>query len=194
VLLSPHGRESGIYAANKGSLEPFGVPGFGLDEGAAPPSAARLAEIWGRPLLHEPLDHGAMVPLSLVARTPPVLVATIAEHLSPQERIDEGQRFSAALTRLAEHEDVFFLASLNTSAGLSARAPLTELPEGRRLDERIVSSLRSGDQPDDPAMWEKGHSCGAGPFAAWLELFGKGRVVSYEYPFGVGYLVAVADE
>ena len=40
---------------------------------------------------------------------------------------------------------------------------------------------------------EVGGSCGAGPLAAFAELFaGSAEIHAYEAPFGVGYLVATA--
>jgi hypothetical protein len=157
--------------------------------------AARfLAEGWGRPLLEREVDHGAVVPLSLLGeRKLSVVVATIEESLRSSEAEERAKAFADAVSALAEGRNVWFLASFNTSAALSPRAPLTERSAGKTLDDAILSSLEDAEAEIPGDLWEEGGSCGAGPLSAWRHLFrGSTERLCYEFPYGVGYLVARA--
>ncbi len=192
VLLSPHGRATGVYEAARGSLAHLGVPGVVCERPTASDLVGSLARGWRQPLLPEGIDHGALVPLSLLPpSSTPVVACCLSESSSEEEQRRAGLAFAEALLALAGDLDVFFVASLNTSAALTPRAPLLAIEGGRALDDAVLASLADG-TPVHEGAWAAGGSCGAGPWAAFEALKeGAGaRTASYEHPFGVGYLVA----
>lgn len=197
VLLSPHGAETGVYRRPRGSLANFGTPSVSVDRVTDAEVATRLAEDWRHPVLESEADHGVVVPLRLLPSTDvPVVACTLRGGDPIANARRDAESLAAVLRRLADSRPLAFLASMNTSSALSARAPLAERPEGRALDAAILDRV-SGERasnwvPDD--MWSAGGSCGAGPFAAWMLLCAGLLLeeVSYESPFGVGYLVTVA--
>ncbi len=91
--------------------------------------------------------------------------------------------------------DVDVVASVNTGAGVTARAPLGELPEGLELERELVAGLaRDAATLVDggAALAALGGSCAGGPLTVLGRLFAglRGRVLAHEWPYGVGYLVA----
>jgi hypothetical protein len=112
--------------------------------------------------------------------------------------IADASVFADALRALGAGRDLLFVASLNTSASLSARAPLGHRPEAARLDRDLVDALetdagRAGELA--VALHDVGGSCGAGPLAAFSLLFAgtPASVLGYEHPAGVGYLGALVE-
>ena len=199
VIASPHGAATGIHASIEGSLGGFGpgLPGLRADGDAS--AALILASGSSLSLLEGPVDHGVTVPLLLlgsdegnVHELPPVVACVQAED-------DDASAFAAAVAeatqKLADERSVAFLASAHTSAGLTPRAPLTELDAAKDLDTQILETLSSdvGGLTTIPAdRWVAAGSCGAGPLLALAKLY-SGRTVevaAYDAPYGVGYLVA----
>ena len=194
VVLSSHGSATGVYARGIASLH-----GFGLDEPRfnAPVNhvlAVEVANAWGERLLDDELDHGVVVPLALVDARAMTVAATLAEDTDPASAIAKGRAFAAAVRAI--RAPVAFVASANTGAALSARAPLGLRDDAVEADRRLLEWLRTGEDDGDEvleAVAEAGGSCGVGPLAAFAALFpGKASVDAYESPFGVGYLVATA--
>jgi hypothetical protein len=201
LVVSPHGRGAGVYAGGTGSEVSFGGPEARLDCPTDMDAAESLARAWKAPLLEDELDHGAIGCLHLLDVRRPSVVAGLPEATGPGAAADacaamvEGRKLAGAVKRAFSGSSVLVVASAHTSAALTPRAPLTERPEGRALDERLLISLATDvGALDDISCdaWSAGGSCGAGPFAAWGRLL-PGRsaeVLAYEHPFGVGYLVA----
>jgi hypothetical protein len=196
VVVSPHGGRTGVYGATRGSLAAFDVRGVSLDHLSDDEAAKEIAETWGQPLLEDRVDHGVLVPLLLLdLGDVPAVGCSFAESAPPEEIRAEARQLAAALSRLAEKRTLAVLVSMNTSAALSPRAPLTELPAGKALDEALLDRLSGGTDKDIAVeMWAAAGSCGLGPFTVWTELFAQQpiRRVSYEAPYGVGYLVATS--
>jgi hypothetical protein len=197
VIISPHGPSTGVYASPAGSLAGFGRPQARLDASSDPDLVRRVAEDWRQPVLESEADHGVVVPISLLGPGEmPVLACTLRDEGPIPEVRREAEALASIVRDLADSRRVAFVASLNASTALSPRAPLMERSEGIALDAAILDGLsRDGAQrwvPDE--MWSSGGSCGAGPFAAWMLLCAGLPLeeISYESPFGVGYLVAVA--
>jgi len=146
----------------------------------------------------EELDHGVLVPFYYLAQ------AGVAAHLVwvgmsflPPEEL---YAFGVAVARAAEKcgRRVAFLASGDLSHRLTREAPAGYHPEAARFDALLVQKVREGDLEGllklDPALAEKAGECG---WRSFMMMAGAldGRVVSpevlsYEGPFGVGYLVA----
>lgn len=209
VIASSHGDFTGVHGSIEGSLEPFG-PGLPALEAPGDMAAAMTASSSGLPLLEGRVDHGVTVPLLLLLEAVPDLAEGDAEVLSPvkfpplvafvqgeddPDPLAFGRAVAEATQQLATDRSVAFLASAHSGAGLTPRAPLTELEASKAFDERLLGALRTdvGDISSMPLSdWDAAGSCGAGPLIAFGELFSgqAAEIAAYEAPFGVGYLVA----
>jgi hypothetical protein len=201
VLLSPHGACSGVFEHVRGSLSGFGVPGVEGDWPSPPGLAAALAADWGLPLLDHPVDHGLLVPLLLgAAAGRPVVATTVAEATGHggglEPALGDARRLAPCISRLGDR--VGFVASVNTSAALTPRAPFGEQPPALEVEEQALDALRTDvgrlDALASP-LFELGRSCGAAPLAclAGLRRGSGARLCAYERPAGVGYPVAFVD-
>lgn len=188
VVLSPHGSNAGVYADGRADLSSFGVPRAKGRLSASDDAIHDLADAWGRPVLEEPPDHGVAVPVLLGPLAPPVIGVAFAEGPDPTA---DAAGLADALRRI-DHD---VIASVNTGAGVTARAPLSELDAAPALERDLADALRS----DSSAVADvarrlaaDGGSCCLGPLLVLAELFsgGSAEVLAHEWPFGVGYLVA----
>lgn len=200
VLCSSHGTRTGVYRSVRGSLGPQGLADISADRHASS-SAARLAEMWGRPLLDDPVDHGVVVPLQLglVPENAEVIACCltewtgqIAQDLAPV--LEGAASLAAAVRGLSGERDVAFMASAHGSAALTPRAPLTERPEGIEFEKRLQAAFRSDVAAISgftPSAWLDAGSCGAGPLTALGELVdGPADMIALDDSYGVGYYVA----
>jgi hypothetical protein len=171
VLLTPHASKAGVYRQVRGHLGSFGLPDIAV---AAPTNDEVIGAI-GSPLLDEGADHGVVVPLRLGRWSQPVVAVGVAG----------GERLA-----FESEERVAVVASVNGSAGISARAPLTAVPGAdvaeRRFADAVQNDLRS------VASIELPGSCGSDVLATFAEVFDgrRAKVLAHEVPVGVGYLVA----
>ena len=204
VLVSPHGSDARVYRRPRGNLEGLGVRGIGVDVEGDDAAAEALADMWVWPASTEGIDHGATVPLALGAsKANRVVVASLSQSTGTSgtgvERVlSEARSLASAIRRLSETTKVVVVASANTSAGLSPRGPLTELPGAAEVEERLLEALERdvGEvEPIAEGLFHDGASCGAGPLFCLALLF-PGRpasVLAHESPVGVGYIVAQVD-
>ncbi|MCU0640634.1 MAG: hypothetical protein MUC35_00915 [Candidatus Margulisbacteria bacterium] len=144
------------------------------------------------------LDHGVLVPLyypTAAGSKKPVL--PIAISFMPLSKLFE---FGRALARTADRlgRKVALIASADMSHRLTPEAPSGFSPKGKVFDEQLVALVKNNDIKGllkfDPVLAEE-----AGQDALWsiAILLGaldgqnaKPEVLSYEGPFGVGYMVA----
>lgn len=147
------------------------------------------------------LDHGALVPLHyMVEAGIKKNLLPIAIGFLPLKKLFE---FGKSLVTDAERLDrkIAIVASADMSHRLSPDAPAGFDPQGKKFDEKLVDLVRNYDVkgildfPEDLAE-------GAGQDALWsiAILLGaldglqiKHEVLSYEGPFGVGYMVATFE-
>lgn len=199
VLLSPHGSRTGVYRSTAGSLADFGLRGIRATHPTVDGIVSDLSSAWDRPILEGPVDHGVLVPLLSLCPAVPVVTATLRETAwvdrgSVETSVGEGRTFIDAAHSLSDRR-LAFVASCNTGAGLSPRAPLTEVSRAVELEERLAGDLERGALSRDLAI-EVGcaGSCAAGTLAAFAAAFGgsQNQVRAHDAPFGVGYLVASA--
>jgi AmmeMemoRadiSam system protein A len=165
-----------------------------LAHGAAVPCEPRGAHPSASPGV---LDHATMVPLAFLDpdSTFSLVVVSLCA-LGYQAHRDLGSVVHAAAEGLGRR--VAFVASGDLSHRLSHEAPSGYSPHGRVLDEAIVRIVRSGRLTDlasiDPMVVEDGGECGLRSFVMLGGYCGEdsdSRVLSYESPWGVGYLTAV---
>ena len=142
------------------------------------------------------LDHGILVPLHFLARKRYPLVCLSMSFLDYRDHYQLGIALRDAVESLGR--SVVFVASGDMSHRLKPGAPAGYSPRGEEFDREIVDILNSADYARlfrlDPAMVEDAGECGLRSiFALAGSMDGHsvtGGVLSYEGPFGVGYMVA----
>ena len=140
------------------------------------------------------LDWGVLVPLSFLE--PRTIVS-----LSIVNSYAEHRQLGQLVRRCAEElgRDTLFVASGDLSHALTHEAPAPYDPRGKLFDDEVVQLLGSGDFAGltriDPILLEGAAECGLRSFIALGGFLGDDapvdpEVLSYEGPFGVGYMVA----
>ena len=190
VLISPHGSRPGVYSSPRADLAFVGVPRANARYTVDTRGAEALRARWRRPWLDEPCDHGIAVPLLLGEPAEPLVAVSLGEGADPE---DEAVALADAIRAL--DGDVTVVASANTGAGITARAPLTELPGAGTLEDELRAVLErdlGGLVEIASRLGSEGGSCGVGPLLVLGHLFADraARVLAHSWPVGVGYLVA----
>ncbi len=147
------------------------------------------------------LDHGSMVPLYYLQEAgvnAPGLHITFG--YNPYRRL---YQFGKALRRAVDKRGapVVVIASGDLSHRLIPGAPASYNPRGAEFDRLLVELLRDGRVEDilefDPQLVEAAGECGLRSIIIALGMFdGEAfttEILSYEGPFGVGYLVAALN-
>jgi aromatic ring-opening dioxygenase LigB subunit len=201
VLISPHGTDARVCRSADGTLDALGVPDITVTAPVDTELVSRLADEWIWPPSSEEIDHGATVPLALGAakinRVVPVALPEITgpDGTSLAKAHDAARALTDALGTVAENKKVAVIASVNTSAGLSPRGPLTEVPGAAEIESRVLEAIQR-DLAEVEGLVDELHSaggsCGSGPLLCLALLFGghPARLLAYERPVGVGYPVA----
>ena len=144
------------------------------------------------------LDHGTAVPLYFLQRHgwPGRVVALGYSFLSNEDHVRFGNCIRAAIDKVGRR--VAFIASGDLSHRLKPGAPAGYNPQAYRFDEEVVAAIRSNSTSRivtiDPELRRTAGECG---YRSMLVAIGvaqglesRGEVISYEAPFGVGYMVA----
>jgi AmmeMemoRadiSam system protein A len=146
-----------------------------------------------------PVDHGTIVPMSFLdpAGARPFVGVSISF-----AELQTHQAFGRAVRRAADRlgRRVVFVASGDLSHRLTPDAPAGYAPEATDFDEAVTRIVRAGDLGDllslDRGLIAEAGECGLRSFvmlAGFLaDVYYDTRVLSYEGPWGVGYLTAVA--
>jgi len=209
IIITPHGAVSAaavpVYASHvyEGSFAQFGAPKPVYSfKGDAELSRriARESEERGinASLINETLlDHGVLVPMVypyLKGVKIPILPIAIA--LKPLAELYE---FGKAVLEAAEglNRKVAIIASADMSHRLSPSAPSGYSPRGKEFDDKLVE-LVSANNVEGILNFDPGLAEEAGQDALWSIAMLLGaleglnlnpEVLSYEGPFGVGYMV-----
>ncbi len=214
VIMSPHAPLDrsfmGLSAVDEhaGTFRSFGAPDVGFKASGGLELAGSIrqaAESAGVPVRafatgrRVELDHGVLVPLVLLfsgASENPKLVVLSFSYLEPEAHVAFGRAVALAIDD--SDARVLFVASGDLSHRLIPGAPAGFSPHGAEFDRSVVDAVGSADLgallalPRD-VVREAGE-CG---LRSLFTMFGvlEGRrfdpeVLSYEGPFGVGYLVA----
>lgn len=223
VLLSPHApllaHWMGVSLASsyEGTLAYFGAPnvivGADADEALARQILERAAEAEvpagstssaGETL---DLDHGSMVPLVYLfgdMEKPCRLVLLSFSYLDLQAHVSFGTVVGEVM--LEAKQRVLYVASSDLSHRLKPGAPAGYDPRGKEFDTLVADHFAQGDWRGllaiDPTVVAAAGECGyrslavlsgvvAAARAAGLET--ENRMLSYEGPFGVGYLVGEVE-
>ena len=143
------------------------------------------------------LDHGTIVPLYFInKRFPKFKLVHITYGMLPKMQL---YKFGMCIRKAVEESDVkaVFIASGDLSHKLSETGPYGYTPEGEAFDKEIISLLEKGDALGvfnmDCNMVEKAAECGLRSYYIMLGAMDgfdiKGKPLSYEGTFGVGYSV-----
>ena len=144
------------------------------------------------------LDHGVMVPMHFLL--PGVKGVPLVPLTFSQLPLQAHFAFGKAIGRAAEQSQkrVALIASGDLSHRLIPGAPAGYEPSGKVFDEKLVDALARLDTEAilnlDKELIERAGECGLRSFVilsgALEGLQVKPQILSYEGPFGVGYLVA----
>ncbi|MBU0661114.1 AmmeMemoRadiSam system protein B [Patescibacteria group bacterium] len=144
------------------------------------------------------LDHGASVPLSfLTTHTPDIPIIPMGfSHLSPKMHIQFGQALQAFIQERPER--IAVIASGDLSHCLTKQSPAPFDKEGALFDKRLMQLLDTkntmGVATMNTEMLKAAQECGYRSILILLGVLSEMHYTctrySYEYPFGVGYLVA----
>ena len=219
VMISPHATVFGDAIAinalpeTKGDLARFGAPQVVLSykydqdlgqeigwqaEDLGLPVAEIDKKVAGRLNVSLELDHGFMVPLYFLQQAGvklPLIPCSMGV-FSPEKLY----AFGLAIKQAAEatKTKVAVIASGDLSHRLTADAPAGYDPKGKEFDQAIVASIKPLDVMGlvnlEEDLCERAGECGLRPIIMMLGALdgtaADGDVLSYEGPFGVGYLVA----
>ena len=144
------------------------------------------------------LDHGTAVPLYFLQHNgwSGKVVALGYSFLSNEEHLRFGRCVRTAIQKIGRR--VAFIASGDLSHRLKPGAPAGYNPEARLFDEEVVAAIRSGQVQRivemDQDLRRTAGECGYRSMLVALGVTEQNdsncEVISYEAPFGVGYLVA----
>ena len=143
------------------------------------------------------MDHGALVPIHhLLKRINPHVLHLSFSLLSFQSHYAYGEM----LGKVFENTDkrIAIIASGDLSHRLLPNSPAGYSPAAKFFDERLIESLGQGDLASILHLREENvHDAAECGLRSFLIMLGAIRdkktnfqLLSYEYPFGIGYLVA----
>ncbi len=223
VLLSPHSplarSQMGISLASsyRGSLAYFRAPQVTLAADADQELAKAIIDesaahgiptvVTASPAEVVDLDHGAMVPLYYVMEglgRSAKLVLLSFSYLSLEEHVRFGQAVGRVM--LASRARIVYVASADLSHRLLPGAPAGYDPRAPEFDNAVAGTFARGDwealMSIDAGLVHAAGECGYRSLAVLagvvdsVESSGgsfKNHLLSYEGPFGVGYMVGTVD-
>lgn len=210
VLVSPHAplfpKHFSISSANifSGNFRQFGefesYFEFGNDSEVAETihENAQAANLPVKLIPNADLDHGALVPLYYLAKNRPktklVLISFSYQDLDAHFKF--GQIINAVIQSSPKH--IAFVASGDLSHRLTPDAPAGFHQDGKKFDKILINFLQKEHAKEilklDKQFVENAGECGLRSIAILLGTLSgikyEPEILSYEGPFGVGYLVA----
>lgn len=217
VIMSPHApiaRDAFVIDTSDryaGDFGDFNAPDVRLSPAGDPALAHAIiaeAETEGVPIVSRAtsaslrpgsLDHGVLVPMSFLDREGRYPLVVISLSFLP---FDQHRALGAAVRRAVDllGRKVAFIASGDCSHRLTADAPAGFSPRAQEFDDSLVRMITAGHYGEleqlEPSLIQMAGECGLRSFitlGGFLEGTGaETRVLSYEGPWGVGYLTGVA--
>ena len=211
-MVSPHsprqGRAFGLWGGDRlrGDLSSFGAPASAVDLPNDPEQTAALGRAADREGLatwtipEEPLDHGATVPLWFLVEAGwdgPTVIASLPWRAGPSTMETFGRAVAEAIAPLAD--SVALVASGDMSHRVLPDAPAGYHPRAVEFDHVLTGLIANGQldriRDIDAELRELAAEDAADTSLIMSSAIGfrprGAEVISYEHPFGVGYLVAV---
>ncbi|MBL7141803.1 AmmeMemoRadiSam system protein B [Patescibacteria group bacterium] len=150
-------------------------------------------------MITEPnLDHGTLVPLYyLIQKLKNFSIIPISYSLLDyQKHLDFGQRLKEEI--VLSNKKVAVIASGDLSHRLTKKAPGGYSPQGKTFDQELIKLIKSKKTDQilklDQNLIDEAGECGLRSIIILLgilkDLNYQPEILSYEGPFGVGYLVA----
>jgi MEMO1 family protein len=149
-------------------------------------------------LTSEPeLDHGSSVPLYFLTQHLPKIkiIPLYYSGLDLKAHYDFGQMIKSKLTNSPNR--IAIVASGDLSQRLIKNAPAGYSPKGKKFDQKLIDCLLKKETEEliklKPEFIEEAGECGLKSIMILLGILEgvkyEPQLLSYEYPFGVGYLV-----
>ncbi len=210
VLVSPHTPRPrgafGVVDAIAGSFARFGVPEVALRLPTAHEAVdrielhARSAGVSTRRLPEAPLDHGALVPLHFLVQAGwqgPTVVLSFPADFDGRECSRMGEAIARSAAESGQRW--VLVASGDMSHRLVPGAPAGFDPRAQKFDAAVTDAVSRGEYRATMAIDPELRDLAAEDVIDSLEVAAAAvawdarghRVLSYEGPFGVGYLVAI---
>lgn len=209
VVVSPHGPflpdAFGVWRGERlhGSMERFQAPQVEIELTVDNELAEAILDISSRMELpvgpmdgNWKLDRGVTVPALYLLDENTKVVPVSTSMLGWDEHWLFGTAIANA-ARMVEGE-VAIIASSNLSHRVGPDSPHGYHPKGQEFDRRVLDLVERGrlsellDMPHD--VVREASECGLIPMMVLGGAFDghsvSGKVLSYEYPFGIGYMVA----
>lgn len=146
----------------------------------------------------ERVDYGVAVPLIYLADhlTNVRIVPVITANLDMKTHYEFGKQLKDEIFSTSTR--VAVIASVDLSPRVAENSPEGYSPKGVEFDEKVLAVLRDhrplGILDIDEALAAEAKACGAKALAVLFGMFDdmkfRANVLSYEKPFGVGYLAA----
>lgn len=208
VIISPHSVMYSDYihiapgGGAKGDFGAFGVKNIKFEAGYDSELTSLIEKLAKERGIHAGalgekspvLDHGVMVPLYFIKAERIVRISISG--LSVTEHYKLGMCIADAIKRLKRNAVI--IASGDMSHKLKADGPYGFAPEGPEFDNFVCDCIRKGGLREllsiEPSLCESAAECGYKSIVMLLGAFDgiktDCRLLSYEGPFGVGYLTA----
>ncbi|MBI5022808.1 MAG: AmmeMemoRadiSam system protein B [Candidatus Magasanikbacteria bacterium] len=159
---------------------------------------AKLKEIPLALYTDHALDYGSAVPLHyLTKHLPEVKIIPLSYSLlEPKQHLNFGYLLKEEI--MSTNRRVAVIASGDLSHALTSDAPAGFSLEGKKFDENLMENLKNHNTTAllnlEPQICESAAECGRRSFLILLGILQrvnyKLKILSYEGPLGVGYLVA----
>lgn len=213
VIVAPHGtRYPDAFSANLaasyvGNLKAFGDFSTTIDAKSDALMMDRLQRklrMEGVPFTltsNEEIDYGYTIPLLLLASklNTRKIVPISPSNADGSAHLEFGKQLKRVLH--AETERVAFIASGDLSHHVNDASPSGATAEGKAFDEAIRAGIGAHDAASllalNSTVIEQSGQCAYRPIMTLLGLLQDqnvtSKILSYEAPFGVGYLTALYD-
>ncbi len=144
----------------------------------------------------EKLDYGSLVPLFLLTKKIPQvkIIPVHTSHLSLLDHFDFGVLLQEEIIK--NNEKIAVIASSDLSHSLSKDSPAPYSSKAKKFDQKVIEYLKENNTSallkiNDKLMNEV-NECGLRPIMVLQGVLSKikhtPKALSYEHPFGVGYL------
>ena len=143
------------------------------------------------------LDHGSSVPLYVLTENLKNIKIIPIYHsgLSLKEHFNFGEKLKKQI--FVSNKNIAVIASGDLSHALTKNSPAGYSRKGKKFDKKIIELLRAKKINEilnlDPEFIGDAKECGLRPFLIQQGILKnvnyKTKMLSYEAPFGVGYLV-----
>lgn len=148
-------------------------------------------------ITEEKLDHGVAIPLFLLTKNLPdiKIIPIYYSGLSNSEHLEFGKQIRQELFHTDDR--IAVIASGDLSHRLTKDSPIGYSPQGKKFDKKIIDSIQNKKIDDlvniEPELVIEAHECALKSILIILGIIHKNnytpKMISYEYPFGIGYLV-----